>query len=173
MTGALTFEEFKRKAESGQLTPREAEEWIKELGRLYRNTAGLIKLAYEIANDPQSRRELYNIYRRLTLKNTSDLANSLRRTGYAIARDNPDICSSFEKMGYRIMELARHGHRDIVFGMILRIFFAANKGVPEDLSKIFQPVYPDDVFRTLLYSFLSGVFSAISETGCQNKGGEA
>jgi len=71
------------------------------------------------------------------------------------------------------MELARHGHRDIVFGMILRIFFAASKKVPEDLSRIFQPVYPDDVFRTLLYSFLSGVFSAISETGCQNKGGEA
>jgi len=173
MTATLSFEEFKRKAESGQLTPGEAEEWIKELGRLYRNTAGLIKLASGMANDPQSRRELYNIYRRLTLKNTSELANSLRRKGYAIARDSTDICSSFEKMGYRIMELARHGQRDIVFGMILRIFFAASKGIPEDLSKIFQPVYPDDVFRALLYSFLSGVFSAISETGCQNKGGEA
>ena len=172
MTSTINFEEIKRKAMNGQLTYEDAQAWVEELRRLSRETEQLLKMTYEATTDLRKRRKLYDLYIRFTLKNTSDLADKLREKGEEVAKDE-NIRSSFEKMGYRIMELARHGHRDIVFGMILRIFFAANKGVPEDLSRIFQPVYPDDVFRTLLYSFLSGVFSAISETGCQNKGGEA
>ncbi|MGC8778253.1 MAG: hypothetical protein ACP5Q4_06200, partial [Candidatus Caldatribacteriaceae bacterium] len=56
---------------------------------------------------------------------------------------------------YRILELTRLGKRDEVFFSLLNVFQGTE--ISPDLARAFNPVYPDDLFRVFIYSFLSGL----------------
>ena len=58
---------------------------------------------------------------------------------------------------FRLLELTRMGKRDEVFYIILREFANAQQEINQHLVKAFNPRYSIESFKTLVYSFLSGL----------------
>jgi hypothetical protein len=108
-------------------------------------------------------KDLKSLYRQLAGWNASDLIESLKRTGFTLKRDR-DLKDAFDRQGYRILELVRAGKRDEAFHAILRIFVSAKREFPTHLVEAFKPVYPDELFKVFLFSFLSGVLGKEQET---------
>ncbi|PJJ76157.1 hypothetical protein BXY57_1761 [Thermoflavifilum aggregans] len=113
----------------------------------------LLEWATDINRD---NKDLQGIYREVAGWNASELVEDLKRKGYTCSSK---IKKSFDLMGYRILEQVRYGKRDEVFHAILRIFMAAEEPFPKVLTEAFKPIYPDDLFKVFLFSFLSGVLN--------------
>jgi hypothetical protein len=88
------------------------------------------------------------------------MVNKLNKLGYALKEDNnyKDVVSALKDQAYRIIEKTRHAQRSEVQYMIFRIFIVNKKEIPYLLSKAFNPIYSDELFKTFIYSFLSGIF---------------
>ncbi len=119
-------------------------------------------LEYAAKNAEEEKEKIWGLYKSFSHTNTSELADKLRGIGYSL-RENSTIYERFydkEKkklkgIVYRIMELTRLGKRDEVYFTLIHEF----QGVefPFLLARAFNPIYPDDIFKIFVYSFLSGI----------------
>ena len=89
----------------------------------------------------------------------------LRKVGRRLRKNNKNVAKAFESQAYRLMEKTRLALRSEVEYMILRIFAANKKRMPQVLAKAFNPIYPDEVFKVFIYSFLSGILEKGGEEG--------
>lgn len=130
-----------------------------ELKKLSRKLQELLQWASE---QHRSEKEFRNLYRQIVNWNASELIESLKRTGLVFKQDR-DLKDAFDRQGYRLLELVRTGARDDVFHAILRIFVSAKKKLPDHLVEAFKPIYSDELFKVLLFSFLSGILGKEQE----------
>ncbi len=133
---------------------------LQNLRKLSRRLQELLQWA---AEQHRGEKELESLYRQVAGWNASDLIESLKRTGFALTQDR-DLKDAFDRQGYRILELVRAGKRDEAFHAILRIFVSLKKQFPGHLVEAFKPVYPDQLFKVFLFSFLSGILGKEQET---------
>ncbi|MEM4589278.1 MAG: hypothetical protein QXL73_04695, partial [Thermoplasmata archaeon] len=75
------------------------------------------------------------------------------------------VVDAFSNQAFRIMERVRHSQRSEVQYLITRIFVANKKEIPSLLVKAFNPIYSDELFKTFIYSFLSGILGETKEGG--------
>jgi len=126
------------------------------LQKLQRDFQSMLQWAAEDQRGKEEERRFWGLYRQVAGWNASQLMDGLKKTGYACRRDS-DLKETFDRQGYRILELVRAGKRDEVFYSILRIFVSAKKDFPPLLAEAFKPIYSGELFKVLLFSFLSGV----------------
>lgn len=130
-----------------------------DLRKLNSRLQDLLQWATEQHRDDK---EFNRLYRQVAGWNASDLIENLRKTGFNLKKDG-DLKDAFDRQGYRILELVRAGKRDEAFHAILRIFVSAKKEFPTHLVEAFKPVYPDELFKVFLFSFLSGILGKEQE----------
>lgn len=95
-----------------------------------------------------------DLHRRLAGANSTEVIENLKRKGYAYKKE---LGTSFENMGYRLLEQTRAGKRDDVYYGILRIFVVNKMKFPDELVEAFKPVYSEEMFKVFIFSFLSGI----------------
>ncbi|MGB9553901.1 MAG: hypothetical protein ACPL7L_05955 [bacterium] len=98
----------------------------------------------------------------LAQKNSVKLCEELRKYGFSLRKKTEVYERIYDRdkkqprgSAYRILELTRLGKRDEVFFSLLNVFQGTE--ISPDLARAFNPVYPDDLFRVFIYSFLSGL----------------
>ncbi len=119
----------------------------------------LLQYASEVKKDEK---KFYELYKRLSGENASDLIDRLRGQGHSY-RKNKAFKEAFENQGYRLLEQTRAGKRQDVFYGTLRIFISLKRKFPKRLTEPFKPVYSDEMFKVLMFSFLSGILGKESE----------
>ncbi len=124
-----------------------------QLKKLSRELQELLQWASE---QHRTKKEFRGLYRQIVNWNASELIGSLKRTGLVLKQDR-GLKDAFDRQGYRLLELVRTGARDDVFHAILRIFVSAKKKLPGRLVEAFKPIYSDELFKVLLFSFLSSI----------------
>ena len=114
---------------------------------------------------------IYKLYKDFSYQNASSMVNKLNKLGYALKEDNnyKDVVSALQDQAYRIIEKTRHAQRSEVQYMIFRIFIVNKKEIPHLLSKAFNPIYSDELFKTFIYSFLSGILGETKDGGEENE----
>jgi hypothetical protein len=127
----------------------------------------ILEYAYQNAKG-REKDNIYKLYKDFSYQNASSMVNKLNKLGYALKEDNnyKDVVSALEEQAYRIIEKTRHAQRSEVQYMIFRIFIVNKKEIPHLLSKAFNPIYSDELFKTFIYSFLSGI---LGEGGEENE----
>lgn len=127
----------------------------------------ILEYAYKNSKG-EDRDKIYKLYKDFSYQNASNMVNKLNTLGYALKKNNDydKVVSALEDQAYRIIEKTRHAQRSEVQYMIFRIFIANKKEIPSLLSQAFNPIYSDELFKTFIYSFLSGIL------GKREKGGE-
>lgn len=111
----------------------------------------------------EDKKILWELYEIIAHKNIAELCDSLRVYGESLK--NSKVYERFYDKGkrmpnsitYRALELTRLGKRDEVFHIILREFVTSQQQVGENLAKAFNPRYSIETFKTLIYSFFSGL----------------
>jgi hypothetical protein len=150
-----------KKDNSGELQ-NGLEEFEKFLKNLQQDFVKKLEYASRITKDEK----IDKLYRRWAQKNISDLIDKLRDEGGKVAREK-SLKEDFDKVIFRLMELTRLGKRSEVFYGIYRIFIARNKEIPKVLCEPFKPIYSDEIFKVMIFSFLSGIM----EKGGEKHGG--
>jgi hypothetical protein len=150
-----------KKDNSGELQ-NGLEEFEKFLKDLQQDFVKKLEYASRITKDEK----IDKLYRRWAQKNISDLIDKLRDEGGKVAREK-SLKEDFDKVIFRLMELTRLGKRSEVFYGIYRIFVARNKEIPKVLCEPFKPIYSDEIFKVMIFSFLSGIM----EKGGEKHGG--
>jgi hypothetical protein len=150
-----------KKDNSGELQ-NGLEEFEKFLKNLQQDFVKKLEYASRITKDEK----IDKLYRRWAQKNISDLIDKLRDEGGKVAREK-SLKEDFDKVIFRLMELTRLGKRSEVFYGIYRIFVARNKEIPKVLCEPFKPIYSDEIFKVMIFSFLSGIM----EKGGEKYGG--
>jgi hypothetical protein len=150
-----------KKDNSGKLQ-NGLEEFEKFLKDLQQNFVKTLEFASRITKDEK----IDKLYRKWAQKNISDLIDKLRNEGGKVAREK-GLKEDFDKVIFRLMELTRLGKRSEVFYGIYRIFVARNKEIPKVLCEPFKPIYSDEIFKVMIFSFLSGIM----EKGGEKYGG--
>jgi len=140
-----------KKDNSGELQ-NGLEEFEKFLKDLQQNFVKTLEYASKITKDEK----IDKLYRKWAQKNISDLIDKLKRAGSKIAKEK-NLKEDFDKVIFRLMELTRLGKRSEVFYGIYRIFVARNKEIPKVLCEPFKPIYSDEIFKVMIFSFLSGI----------------
>jgi hypothetical protein len=127
----------------------------------------ILEYAYQNAKGGD-KDNIYKLYKDFSYQNASSMVNKLNKLGYALKEDNnyKDVVSALQDQAYRIIEKTRHAQRSEVQYMIFRIFIVNKKEIPYLLSKAFNPIYSDELFKTFIYSFLSGI---LGEGGEENE----
>jgi len=152
-----------KKDNSGELQ-NGLEEFEKFLKDLQQNFVKTLEYASKITKDEK----IDKLYRKWAQKNISDLIDKLRYEGSKVAKEK-SLKEDFDKVIFRLMELTRLGKRSEVFYGIYRIFVARNKEIPKVLCEPFKPIYSDEIFKVMIFSFLSGI---MEEGGEKYGGGE-
>lgn len=133
----------------------------------YKNLAFDIQKILEYAakySSGKTKDELIKLYERFSYDYAGEMVERLRRLGYAL-RSDKNVKDAFSDQAFRIMEKVRHSQRSEVQYLITRIFVANKKEVPNLLAKAFNPVYSNELFKTFIYSFLSGILGETKEGG--------
>ncbi len=164
-------EELNKKAIQGEIKFNDFKEYIEKYKDLGFEIERILECAAKNAKG-EEKEKMWNLYKSFSHTNVSELAEKLRGIGYGL-RENSSIYERFydkEKkklkgIVYRIMELTRLGKREEVYFTLLHEFQGGE--FPWELSRAFNPIYPDDIFKIFIYSFLSGI---IGEK--ETKGGE-
>jgi len=143
---------------------------FKNVVEAYRELSFEIQKILEYASkysEGKDKDKLWKLYRDFSMQNVGDMHERLRKLGYSLRNDKDyrNVVSAIQDQAYRIMEKTRHALRSEVEYMILRIFVANKKEVPPLLAKAFKPVYPDEIFKVFIYSFLSGILGETKEEG--------
>ncbi len=73
---------------------------------------------------------------------------------------NGDLIESLNRNIFKILEMVRLGKKAQTQYTILRIFASFNEKIPENLSRIFNPQFPEDLFQAGMYNFLTGIKNA-------------
>lgn len=139
------------------------EDIIKE----YKNLAFEIQEILEYAtkySSGETKEKLIKLYEKFSHDNAGEMVGRLRSLGYAL-RSDKNVKDAFSDQAFRIMEKVRHSQRSEVQYLITRIFVANKKEIPNLLSKAFNPVYSNELFKTFIYSFLSGILGETKEGG--------
>lgn len=152
-----------KKDNSGELQ-NGLEEFEKFLKNLQQDFVKKLEYASRITKDEK----IDKLYRRWAQKNISDLIDKLRDEGSNVAKKK-SLKEDFDKVIFRLMELTRLGKRSEVFYGIYRIFVARNKEIPKVLCEPFKPIYSDEIFKVMIFSFLSGI---MEKGGEKYEGGE-
>ena len=111
----------------------------------------------------KNKRELEKLHNDVSLQNVSELCDRLKAYGEGL-RGSAVYERFYDKkkkmprgLTFRLLELTRMGKRDEVFYIILREFANAQQEINQHLVKAFNPRYSIESFKTLVYSFLSGL----------------
>jgi hypothetical protein len=130
----------------------------------------ILEYAYQNAKGGD-KDNIYKLYKDFSYQNASDMVNNLSKLGYALKKNEnyEKVVSALQDQAYRIIEKTRHTQRSEVQYMIFRIFIANEKEIPYLLSKAFNPIYSDELFKTFIYSFLSGILGETKEGGEENE----
>jgi len=115
---------------------------------------------------------LYKLFREFSLKNSGELYERLRNIGLGLKK-NKEVYERFydndkkrpKGISYRIMELTRLGKREEVLFTLLNEFQGAY--FPQELATAFNPIYSDELFKTFVYSFLSGILGETKDGGVE------
>jgi hypothetical protein len=146
--------------------PQKMEEKLKNFGYFLKNLQQDFVKTLEFASRITKDEKIDKLYRRWAQKNISDLIDKLRYVGSNVAKEK-GLKEDFDKVIFRLMELTRLGKRSEVFYGIYRIFVARNKEIPKVLCEPFKPIYSDEIFKVMIFSFLSGIM----EKGGEKHGG--
>jgi len=146
--------------------PQKMEEKLKNFGYFLKNLQQDFVETLEFASRITKDEKIDKLYRRWAQKNISDLIDKLRWEGSNVAKEK-GLKEDFDKVIFRLMELTRLGKRSEVFYGIYRIFVARNKEIPKVLCEPFKPIYSDEIFKVMIFSFLSGIM----EKGGEKHGG--
>jgi hypothetical protein len=146
--------------------PQKMEEKLKNFGYFLKNLQQDFVKKLEYASRITKDEKIDKLYRRWAQKNISDLIDKLRDEGGKVAKEK-SLKEDFDKVIFRLMELTRLGKRSEVFYGIYRIFVARNKEIPKVLCEPFKPIYSDEIFKVMIFSFLSGIM----EKGGEKYGG--
>ena len=128
-------------------------------------------LEYAVKNTKEDNDKLNNLYEKIKEENIANLCDQLRAYGERLRFRESGVYERFYDknknapagMTFRLLELSRLGKRDEVFYIILREFATAQEEVDEKLAMAFNSKYSIESFRTLLYSFLSGLLGKIKK----------
>ncbi len=161
---------LQEKIKNNQINYEDFNEAVKEYKDLSFEIQKILEYAYKNASG-KDKDELYKLYKKFSLENAGEMFEKLNKLGYALKNDNnyKNVVSALSDQAYRIMEKTRHAQRDEVQYMITRIFVVNKKEIPLLLSKAFDPIYPNDLFKTFIYSFLSGILGETKEGGEENE----
>lgn len=164
----MTIDEIKQKVEDENFTFKDFEEYYKKLKKEFLEFQKILEDASIVTKNSQI--DFKNLLREITGLNSSDLIEKMKKLGYAIGKTNNNdqsynyIQEAISGMSYKILELARAGKREDVFYTLLRIFVANKEKFPSNLVEVFKPIYSDELFKTFIFSFLSGILSKEEET---------
>ena len=150
------MEELKKQLKEGKPNLEAFQRAYQDLRKLQRELQDLLQWAAEDQRGRDDGKKFRWLYRQVAGWNAAELMESLKRTGFALKKDR-DLKDTFDRQGYRILELVRAGKRDEVFHAVFRIFVSAKKEFPAQLVEAFKPVYSDKLFKVFLFSFLSGI----------------
>ncbi|WPX08947.1 hypothetical protein [Anaerocellum danielii] len=111
----------------------------------------------------EDKKRLWALYKVISQKNIAELCDSLSVYGESLK--NSKVYERFydsdkkipSGIAFRALELTRLGKREEVFHIILREFVTSQQQVDENLAKAFNPRYSIESFKTLIYSFFSGL----------------
>lgn len=118
-------------------------------------------LEYLLKGPSGEKEKWQSLYGYLVRENAGELCGKLRNYGFSLRRTAVyERIYDKEKqqpkgLAYRILELTRLGKRDEVFFSLLNVFQGVE--IKPILAYAFSPVYSDQLFKTFLYSFLSGL----------------
>jgi len=158
-------ETLKEKVRKDELNPEDFEKIIKDYKELGFELEKIVEYKMKYAKE-EERKKLENLHRRLSTQNVGELCDRLRNYGFRL-RDKEVYKRFYDKdknavkgIVFRLLELARLGKRDEVLHIILREFVTSQQEVDQNLLNAFNPKYSDESFRTLIYSFLSGLLGS-------------
>jgi len=145
-------------------------EGFEDIIKEYKNLAFKIQEILEYAvkyTAGEEKEKLRKLYKKFSYDNAGEMVERLRSVGYALKSDKSykDVVDAFSNQVFRIMERVRHSQRSEVQYLITRIFVANKKEIPSLLVKAFNPIYSDELFKTFIYSFLSGILGETKEGG--------
>ncbi len=149
----LLFEPLEKQVQDGKADLKTFDSFYRTLKASNQKFQQLIEFAYE---EKKSDKDWQRFYRTVTGENLSNLMERLRGRGYYYSKQKV-IREIFEKQGYRLLEQTRAGKRDDVYYGLLRIFISLQMEFPQVLMEPFKPIHSDNMFKVLLFSFLSGV----------------
>lgn len=153
------FQEVLGAASQESLQPQEVHRILEEIASFRLQLQGITEY---LARYSQKKDEWQRLCGALATENAGVLCEKLRQYGFRLRGDEAvreRVYDSKEKkpkgLVYRILELTRLGKRDEVFFSLFNIFQGVE--ISPDLAKAFSPVYSDELFKTFVYSFLSGL----------------
>jgi len=147
------FEPLERNVADGTIEIEQFRLYHKQLQVASQKLQDLLEF---VSDDKKGNKEWQRFYATVKGENISHLMDRLRGLGYFYGKDKT-FRNIFEKQGYRLLEQTRAGKRDVVYFGLLRIFVSLLKEFPQILMEPFKPVYSDNIFKVLMFSFLSGV----------------
>jgi hypothetical protein len=164
-----TIKELKEQIKEGEIEYENFREVFKQYKELGFHLEKLLE--YAIKNAKTDVTKFRKLYDEIKVQNIANLCDELRSYGESLrlkkseVEDKESLYKRFydkEKntpvgMTFRILELSRLEKREEVFYIILREFIAVGEEVSEKLVRAFNPKYSIESFRTLLYSFFSGL----------------
>lgn len=145
----ITMEDLKTKVKENNFQYEDLKNYFNQKRKEEKEFLSLLEWACQLKKDDKNLQALLRI---CSLENVSDLMEDLKRLGYGIQQSLGD---DFEKMGYRILEQVRAGKRSDAMHSIARIFIANKRNLPDALVQAFKPYYEVEIFKCLLYAFLS------------------
>lgn len=168
------------------LNPQEVKEIINIYKDLSFDIQKFLESAWKITTG-DNKEKIRKLYVNFLRDNAGDMVEKLRGLGYKFKKDSEDIekkerrretlteedkkkdyrgvIEAIENQAYRILEKTRLGLRNEVYHIILRIFYVNKKEFPPLLANAFNPVYSDELFKTFIYSFLSGILGEPKQQG--------
>ncbi len=149
---------FQEKIQNNQINYEEFKKAVDEYKKLALHIEKILEFVAKNSTGEQ-KEKIWNLYYDFSKKNISEINDSLNKLGYALQKDEKykNVVKAFQDQSFRIIEKTRHVLRSEVEYMIMRIFVANKKEMPTLLAKAFNPIYPDEIFKTFMYSFLSGI----------------
>ncbi|MCX7612403.1 MAG: hypothetical protein N2043_12535 [Ignavibacterium sp.] len=151
----MTLQELQEKVANDNFTVDDFKNYYEKLSKDFSDFKLVLENACDIKKDDK---ELLRLLLTVSGRNVSKLMDNLKSLGYKYrVSGDQSIKNSISSMGYKILEQTRAGKRDDVYYSILRIFVAANEKFPLDLVEAFKPHYSDEIFKVLIFTFISGV----------------
>ncbi len=168
----MDFEEWKgallsylqEKIKNNQINYEEFKKAVDEYRKLGFDIEKILEVAAKNSNGEQ-KEKIWNLYNDFSRKNIAEINDSLNKLGYKLRKNKEyqNVVATIQDQSFRIMEKVRHALRSEVEYMLMRIFIANKKEIPIQLAKSFNPIYPDEIFKTFIYSFLGGILGETEE----------
>ncbi|MCS7164423.1 MAG: hypothetical protein NZ845_05445 [Thermodesulfovibrio sp.] len=162
------LEELKTAIRNNNITEERVKLTLKKYRDLSFEIQKLLDYAVKITKGNE-REKIYKIYKNLLNINAGEMAEKLRNLGYSLKNDPnyENVKEALSDQAFRILERTRHAQRSEVFYIIERIFIANNRNFPPLLVQVFNPNYSEEIFKTFIYSFLSGILGEKEEGGLE------